>query len=240
MERAWIPKELVLVASRAITQSWPLMTSGSRTVLPATFACGIVLGAIGMLLVSERARTSSADPASSPARLGALSSQGEGPSQGEGRFTAANPPPRTDDSVARVSSGSAVVSKATPTSNQRMQPAAPDSDDDARTPTARPVVYRGSLRLDSQPRGARVFLNGREMGTTPLDLTNLAVGSRAVRLELDGYQLWSSSVQVSTSRRSSVTATLSPEVEQPASVRLGVEGLDGRPAVRPLLNMSVP
>jgi len=41
-----------------------------------------------------------------------------------------------------------------------------------------------------------VFLNGRSVGMTPLVLRNQAAGSRAVRVALDGYEPWSSAVQV--------------------------------------------
>jgi hypothetical protein len=70
------------------------------------------------------------------------------------------------------------------------------------------VVFRGSLQVDSRPRGAQVSVNGRVVGTTPLNLSRLPVGSRAVRLELDGYQQWSSAVQVVANQRARVMAEL--------------------------------
>jgi hypothetical protein len=53
-----------------------------------------------------------------------------------------------------------------------------------------------------------VFLNGRPAGTTPLVLRNLVVGSRAVRIELDGYDTWTSAAQVVTDASTSVRADL--------------------------------
>jgi len=61
---------------------------------------------------------------------------------------------------------------------------------------ARRTVFRGSLVVNSRPSGARVFLNGRSVGQTPLVLRNQPAGSRAVRVALDGYEPWSSAVQV--------------------------------------------
>jgi len=61
---------------------------------------------------------------------------------------------------------------------------------------ARRALFRGSLVVNSRPSGARVFLNGRSVGQTPLVLRNQAAGSRAVRVALDGYEPWSSAVQV--------------------------------------------
>jgi hypothetical protein len=57
-------------------------------------------------------------------------------------------------------------------------------------------LFRGSLVVNSRPSGARVFLNGRSVGRTPLVLRNQPAGSRAVRVDLDGYEPWSSAVQV--------------------------------------------
>ena len=56
--------------------------------------------------------------------------------------------------------------------------------------------FQGSLVVNSRPAGARVFLNGRSVGETPLVLRNQPAGSRAVRVALDGYEPWSSAVQV--------------------------------------------
>ena len=73
---------------------------------------------------------------------------------------------------------------------------------------AAPPSYQGSLAFRSAPQGARVFVNGAFVGATPLVLENLPVGSRAVRIEADGYQRWSSSTQVVANRQTSVSATL--------------------------------
>jgi len=70
------------------------------------------------------------------------------------------------------------------------------------------VSYRGTLSVASFPSGAQVRLNGRPAGRTPLVLTDLPVGSRAVRLELDRYQPWSSTIQVVSNRRTLVLADL--------------------------------
>jgi PEGA domain len=85
------------------------------------------------------------------------------------------------------------------------------------------VVFRGSLGLDSRPQGARVFLNGLDVGRTPIDLRNLEVGSRAVRLELTGYQTWSSVIRVVTDQRSRMTANLRPAPADQAPTLSGNE-----------------
>jgi PEGA domain len=55
-----------------------------------------------------------------------------------------------------------------------------------------------------------VFVNGAQVGVTPLLLSNLAAGSRVVRLELAGYERWSSAVRIITSEETKVDAQLRP------------------------------
>lgn len=71
-----------------------------------------------------------------------------------------------------------------------------------------PVRFQGSLVIRSQPRGASVFINGRRVGTTPLVLRNQPVGSRAVRVGLNGYQNWTSAVRIVANQQTVLTVTL--------------------------------
>jgi len=73
-------------------------------------------------------------------------------------------------------------------------------------------LFRGSLVVNSRPSGARVFVNGRSVGRTPLVLRNQTAGSRAVRVALDGYVPWSSAVQVIADTETHLRAELK---EQP-------------------------
>jgi len=70
--------------------------------------------------------------------------------------------------------------------------------------------FRGSLAVTSFPSGAQVFVNGVGVGTTPLSLRNLPVGSRAMRLVRDGYEPWYSTVQIVANQRASTVAQLKP------------------------------
>jgi hypothetical protein len=83
-----------------------------------------------------------------------------------------------------------------------------------RAPAARaaatPARHRGTLIVTSQPVGASVFVNNRLAGVTPLVMNALPVGSRAVRLSLDGYAPWSRAVSVVTNRSTTVSAKLEP------------------------------
>lgn len=68
--------------------------------------------------------------------------------------------------------------------------------------------FSGGLNVDSRPVGARVFLDGRLVGTTPLSMAAVPAGEHAIRLELDGYRRWSSSVRVVAAEQNRVTASL--------------------------------
>jgi hypothetical protein len=80
------------------------------------------------------------------------------------------------------------------------------------TPPAQPAPaprnYTGSIYVDSRPRGAKVFLDGREMGTTPLSIPEVRIGSHVVRLELADHRTWTSSTRVSAGEERRVTGSL--------------------------------
>jgi len=71
-----------------------------------------------------------------------------------------------------------------------------------------PNGSRGSVSVQSRPAGARVFMNNRLIGATPLAIPDLPAGPAAVRIEMDGYQTWATTVQVNAGQRTTVTASL--------------------------------
>jgi hypothetical protein len=68
----------------------------------------------------------------------------------------------------------------------------------------------GSLHVVSRPSGAQVFVDDNLIGTTPMLLSNVAAGSKRLRLELSGYKIWTTSVQIEPSARFRVSARLEP------------------------------
>jgi hypothetical protein len=66
----------------------------------------------------------------------------------------------------------------------------------------------GALAVDSRPAGARVFVDDKAVGTTPMAMPSVSAGSHVIRLEHDGYRHWSSSVRIIASEQNRVTASL--------------------------------
>jgi hypothetical protein len=78
--------------------------------------------------------------------------------------------------------------------------------------TGRPSVSRssfaGTIYVDSRPRGAHVFIDGRPMGTTPVSIPDVPIGSHAVRLELTDHRVWTASTRVAAGLETRVTGSL--------------------------------
>jgi serine/threonine protein kinase len=78
----------------------------------------------------------------------------------------------------------------------------------AKTPPPAPAKTEAPLVIESKPSGAAVFLDGRQVGTTPLTFPLVQIGTHSVRITLDGYRPWTSPVQVSATETNRVTASL--------------------------------
>jgi hypothetical protein len=66
----------------------------------------------------------------------------------------------------------------------------------------------GSLTVQSRPSGARVFVNDRLAGATPIAIPGLPAGDATVRIEKDGYVPWTATVRVSAGEQTPVRASL--------------------------------
>ena len=66
----------------------------------------------------------------------------------------------------------------------------------------------GGLNVQSRPAGARVFVNDRLAGSTPIAIPGLPAGSTTVRIELDGYEPWTTTVRVGAGEQTRVAASL--------------------------------
>ncbi len=76
------------------------------------------------------------------------------------------------------------------------------------SPPKPPAATTGEIYVDSRPRGARVFIDGKEVGVTPLQLTAQPLGPRVVRLELADHQSWTETKTVVAGDVARITGSL--------------------------------
>ena len=74
--------------------------------------------------------------------------------------------------------------------------------------SAPPATGPGILYVDSLPRGATVVLDGKAVGTTPLNLPDVRPGDHTVRLEMTGKRTWASTTTVVSGQTARVTGSL--------------------------------
>jgi hypothetical protein len=174
-------------------------------------AAGLVLGTYGGYQIGIRKGVQPAGPATTSAQPAA-------PTQAPAATDIYLPPtpgPAGTEITAGPAASRPPVAKAAPripakTTKAPIAPKATASSAAAARPPAG-TAAPGSLAVESRPEGARVFVDGRLSGTTPLVLPGVAAGSHVVRVERDGYRRWSSKVRVTSGRRARVTASLAPE-----------------------------
>ncbi|MEM7136671.1 MAG: serine/threonine-protein kinase [Myxococcota bacterium] len=73
-----------------------------------------------------------------------------------------------------------------------------------------PLLQEHGARIlvASSPPGARIYLDGKEQGVTPVALTGLMQGEYRIRVEAPGFASWSTTAKVSTGETAGVTARL--------------------------------
>jgi hypothetical protein len=64
------------------------------------------------------------------------------------------------------------------------------------------------ILVASSPPGAKVFLDGKEQGVTPVALTGLMQGDYRVRVEAPGFASWATKVEVAHGETAGVSAGL--------------------------------
>jgi hypothetical protein len=162
------------------------------TAAPLAFLVGIAVGALGMWAFAVPATTPAVTTPEPYATSWAAYSAAPAAEPSADPASLAPADPSEGDVVSSASARTAPPARREP-----------DGDIRARQ-------YTGSLAVHSGPQGARAFVNGAEVGPTPVVLRNLPVGSRVVRLEADGYQPWSAAIQITADQQTWVRAKLDP------------------------------
>jgi serine/threonine protein kinase len=75
-------------------------------------------------------------------------------------------------------------------------------------PRPKPESLFGSLLVETRPAGARVVLDGKALGVTPLTVPDLRTGSHPLRLERSGYKTLITSVVIKSGERARIAVTL--------------------------------
>jgi hypothetical protein len=98
---------------------------------------------------------------------------------------------------------------APPPTPARPRPGTPVRE--AAEPPARPALgtpFTGSVFVDSRPRGARIVIDGKVVGTTPARIPEVTIGSHVVRLELADHRIWTVATRVAAGEETRVTGSL--------------------------------
>jgi len=77
-------------------------------------------------------------------------------------------------------------------------------------------ITNGSIKVESNPSNAAVFVNTEYQGKTPLTLYNITRGTHRVLVQKIGYQDWSERITVTSGSRTDVYATLQAETTDTA------------------------
>lgn len=72
-----------------------------------------------------------------------------------------------------------------------------------------PDPIYGSINITSQPIGATIYIDGKEMGTTPRVIRDVLIGNRKVEIKKTNYSSFTKSITVEEGKTASVTGELS-------------------------------
>jgi TonB family protein len=107
-------------------------------------------------------------------------------------------------------------------------PALPvESPAPAPTTSVPPLPTVGTLRVESEPAGAGVRVDGQARGRTPLDLADLPFGAHEVKVELKGYEPQTREVSLSAD---SPAAEVRVALARPAAAATGAADVVSTPA----------
>jgi serine/threonine-protein kinase len=110
---------------------------------------------------------------------------------------------------------------------QRPRPAAPAPESTPAAESPAPLPTLGALRVESEPAGAGVRLNGKDRGRTPLQLADLPFGIYEVKVELKGYEAQARDVSL---HAGSPLAEVKVALARPAAAPTGAADVVSTPA----------
>ena len=85
-----------------------------------------------------------------------------------------------------------------------------------------PIPIYGSMVLTSSPSDAVVYVDGKKVGTSPLIVNELLIGTHKIRLEKDGYEQHEKTVLIAENQESMLDVTLSNTVAKAPVIEMPV------------------
>jgi len=130
---------------------------------------------------------------------------------------APGPPPGTASPAAIAPTASLATAKprAAPAPARRTaaRPATPAAIAPRKAASKKPIAAP-AMSFASRPPGARVILDGKDVGTTPFTLNRVAPGHHTIELRLAGYRPWTTSITVEAGKPQRVTASLERDISR--------------------------
>ncbi len=87
-----------------------------------------------------------------------------------------------------------------------------------------PLPIYGSLIVDGSPADVAVYVDGKKVGSSPLFVSELLIGTHTIRLEKDGYDRQEKSVQIAENQESMLDFTLTKTVAKAPVVPAAPQG----------------
>lgn len=108
------------------------------------------------------------------------------------------------------------------------------------TETTTQQITNGSIKVESNPSNAAVFLNTEYQGKTPLTLYNITHGTYRVLVQKIGYLDWSDRISVTSGTRTDVYATLQVEATDTTIVTAIPTATTVKPTISKTSTVKVP
>ncbi|MGA2913659.1 MAG: PEGA domain-containing protein [Methanoregula sp.] len=108
------------------------------------------------------------------------------------------------------------------------------------TETTTQQITNGSIKVESNPSNAAVFLNTEYQGKTPLTLYNITHGTYRVLVQKIGYLDWSDRISVTSGTRTDMYATLQVEATDTTIVTAIPTAITVKPTISKTSTVKVP
>jgi len=194
----------------------------SRSVLPflLTLLLGVAIGFAGGYAVGGR-DMSVADTVAARTETAATAGSTGTPPAPPQEFTESAirevPPDTRAGSPSPAAADAAVPTDAKPAASPAHAPAPAPRADTASHPAATPATpSTGRLLIRSTPAGARVTIDGRDAGRTPVTERSVAMGAHTIRVTRDGYVAEERRVTMTAARPSQTLAFELDRARSPA------------------------